>query len=87
VDSPTCLSLLISMRAIWKATSGELLTKQVIRKKKLSYTIYIYILMLLQPADFFYTGTQKLIPRYDECLNSGGDYYKKQFKYVCISSI
>jgi hypothetical protein len=27
-----------------------------------------------QTADFFDTGVQKLIPRYDKCLNSGGDY-------------
>jgi hypothetical protein len=28
-------------------------------------------------ADFFDTGIQKLIPRYDKCLNSGGDYVEK----------
>jgi hypothetical protein len=28
-------------------------------------------------ADFFDTGIQKLIPRYDKCLNSDGDYVKK----------
>jgi hypothetical protein len=28
-------------------------------------------------ADFFDTGTQKLIPRYDKCLSSGGDYVEK----------
>jgi hypothetical protein len=28
-------------------------------------------------ADFFDTGMQKLIPRYDKCLNSGGDYVEK----------
>jgi transposase len=27
-----------------------------------------------QVADFFDTGTQELIPRYDKCLSSGGDY-------------
>jgi hypothetical protein len=30
-----------------------------------------------QAADFFDTGIQKLIPRYDKCLNSGGDYVEK----------
>jgi hypothetical protein len=35
-----------------------------------------------QAADFFHTGIYKLIPRYDECLNSGGDYAEKQLKYV-----
>jgi hypothetical protein len=30
-----------------------------------------------QVADFFDTGIQKLIPRYNECLNSGGDYIEK----------
>jgi hypothetical protein len=28
-------------------------------------------------ADFFDKGIQKLIPRYDRCLNSGGDYVEK----------
>jgi hypothetical protein len=28
-------------------------------------------------ADFFDTGIQKLIPRYDKCLNVGGDYVEK----------
>jgi hypothetical protein len=28
-------------------------------------------------ADFFDTGIQKLIPRYDKCLNSGSDYVEK----------
>jgi hypothetical protein len=37
-----------------------------------------------QTADFSDTGIQKLIPRYDKCLNSGGDYVKKQLKYVSI---
>jgi hypothetical protein len=27
-----------------------------------------------QASDIFDIGIQKLIPRYDECLNSGGDY-------------
>jgi hypothetical protein len=26
-----------------------------------------------QAVDFFDTGIQKLIPRYDKCLNFGGD--------------
>jgi hypothetical protein len=30
-----------------------------------------------QAADFFDIGIQKLIPRYDKCLNSGGDYVEK----------
>jgi transposase len=37
-----------------------------------------------QVADFFHTGIQKLISRYDKCLNSGGDYFEKWFKYVRI---
>jgi hypothetical protein len=28
-------------------------------------------------ADFFDTRIQKLIPRYDKCLNSGGDYFER----------
>jgi transposase len=28
-------------------------------------------------AEFFDTGIQKLIPQYDECLNSSGDYIDK----------
>jgi hypothetical protein len=30
-----------------------------------------------QVADFFDTGTQKFIPQYDKCLNSGSDYVEK----------
>jgi histone-lysine N-methyltransferase SETMAR len=30
-----------------------------------------------QAADFFDTGIQELILRYDKCLNSGGDYVEK----------
>jgi hypothetical protein len=30
-----------------------------------------------QAADFYDTGIQKLVPRYDKCLNSGGDYVEK----------
>jgi hypothetical protein len=37
-----------------------------------------------QVADFFDTGIQKLIPRYDKCLNSGGYYVEKYRKYVHI---
>jgi hypothetical protein len=35
-------------------------------------------------ADFFDTGVQKQISRYDKCLNSGGDYAEKWFRYVLI---
>ncbi|KDR11587.1 hypothetical protein L798_14572, partial [Zootermopsis nevadensis] len=28
-------------------------------------------------ADFYDTGIQKLVPRYDKCLNSGGEYVEK----------
>jgi hypothetical protein len=28
-------------------------------------------------ADFFDEGIQKLVPRYDRCLNLGGDYVEK----------
>jgi hypothetical protein len=35
-----------------------------------------------QAADFFDTGIQKLIPRYDKCLSSGGDYIEKWLTYV-----
>jgi hypothetical protein len=34
--------------------------------------------------DFFDTGKQKLTPRYNKCLNSGGDYVEKWLKYVLI---
>ncbi|PNE09423.1 hypothetical protein B7P43_G15432 [Cryptotermes secundus] len=30
-----------------------------------------------QAADFYDTGIQKLVPWYDKCLNSGGDYVEK----------
>jgi hypothetical protein len=37
-----------------------------------------------QAADFFDTGIQQLIPRYEKCLSSGGDYVDKSLKYVRI---
>jgi hypothetical protein len=37
-----------------------------------------------QAANFCDTGMQKLIPWYDKCLTSSGDYIEKQFKYVRI---
>jgi hypothetical protein len=40
-----------------------------------------------QVADFFNTGTQKLTPRYDKCLNSGGEYIENYLKYVRNFSI
>ena len=30
-----------------------------------------------QAADFYETGTQKMVPLHDECLNSGGEYIEK----------
>jgi hypothetical protein len=36
-----------------------------------------------QAVDFFDRGIQKLIPRYNERLISGGDYVAKLRKYVC----
>jgi hypothetical protein len=30
-----------------------------------------------EAADFFDTGIQKLVPRYDKCLSSGGDQVEK----------
>jgi hypothetical protein len=30
-----------------------------------------------QVADFFDADTQKLVPQYDKCLESGGDYTEK----------
>jgi hypothetical protein len=35
-----------------------------------------------QVADFFDTGIQKLIPQYDKCLNSGGDYVVKYVFFI-----
>jgi hypothetical protein len=37
-----------------------------------------------QTADFFDAGIQKLIPRYDKCLNFGDDHVKKQLQYVRV---
>ena len=33
-----------------------------------------------QAATFYQEGTQKLVPRYDKCLNNGGEYVEKQFE-------
>jgi hypothetical protein len=35
-------------------------------------------------SDFLDRGIQKFIPRYDKCLNSGGDHFKKQLEYMHI---
>jgi hypothetical protein len=40
--------------------------------------------LISQAAAFLDIGTQKLIPRYDKCLNSGSDYVEKQLKHVGI---
>jgi histone-lysine N-methyltransferase SETMAR len=40
-----------------------------------------------QAADFFDTSIEKLLPRYDKCLNPSSDYLDKQLKYVCIFCI
>jgi histone-lysine N-methyltransferase SETMAR len=31
----------------------------------------------LQAASFYNAGIQKLVPRYDKCLNNGGNYVEK----------
>jgi hypothetical protein len=31
----------------------------------------------LQAAEFFDTGIHRLIPQYEKCFNSGGDYIEK----------
>ena len=33
-----------------------------------------------QAAAFYEKGIQKLAPRYDKCLNNGGEYVEKQFE-------
>jgi hypothetical protein len=38
-----------------------------------------------QAADFFDTGIQKLIPQYDKCLKSVGDYMRSSLRmYVYL---
>jgi histone-lysine N-methyltransferase SETMAR len=47
----------------------------------------VKIWLILQAADLFDTGLQKPIPRYDKCLNSGGDYVEKSLSmyiFFCI---
>jgi hypothetical protein len=39
--------------------------------------VSVKIWLRSQVADFFDTGIQKLIPQYNKCLNSHGDYIKK----------
>jgi len=33
-------------------------------------------------AAFFEEGIQKLVPRYDKCLNNGGEYVENSLKNV-----
>jgi transposase len=40
-----------------------------------------------QATEFSDTGKQKLIPQYDKCPNSGGEYVDKQLKYESIFRI
>jgi hypothetical protein len=35
-------------------------------------------------ADFVEQGILQLVPWYDKCLNSGGDYNEKEVKHVDI---
>jgi hypothetical protein len=37
----------------------------------------VYIWFASQAASFYNTGIQKLVPRYDKCLNNGGNYVEK----------
>jgi hypothetical protein len=37
-----------------------------------------------QATDFSDTGLHNLIPRYDSCLNSGGDFVEKYLKYCGV---
>jgi hypothetical protein len=35
-----------------------------------------------QVASFYNSGIQKLVPRYDKCLNNGGKYVQSFVRYV-----
>jgi len=37
----------------------------------------VTMLFASQAATFYYEGIQKLVQRYDKCLNNGGNYVKK----------
>ena len=39
-----------------------------------------------QVGDFYNTGIQTLVARYDKCLNSGGEYVEKYLNSCCICS-
>ena len=58
---------------IKKFLSGQRQRFQNDREKKMSVTQWLQS----QAADFYNTVIQKLVPRYDKCLNSGDEYVEK----------
>jgi hypothetical protein len=44
--------------------------------------IFVNTWFASQAASFYDAGIQKLLPRYDKCLNNGGNYVEKYHK-VC----
>ena len=52
--------------------SGQRQSLQNDRQAEMSVTQWFQS----QAAEFYDTGIQKLVPRYDKCLNFGGEYVK-----------
>jgi len=43
-------------------------------------SVVIWVIGKWQAAAFYEEGIQKLVPRYDKCLNNGGEYVEEQFE-------
>ncbi|GFT16707.1 uncharacterized protein TNCV_1333271 [Trichonephila clavipes] len=70
----TIMELSSQFPQISRSLLHEIVTKHLLFKNmKTSVTRWFHS----QVAEFYHTVIQKLIPRFDKCLNSGGDYVEK----------
>jgi len=45
-----------------------------------TFSVVIWVIGKWQAAAFYKEGIQKLVRRYDKCLNNGGEYVEKWFE-------
>ena len=48
----------------------------------MTLSVVIWVIGKWQAAAFYEEGIQKLVPRYDKCLNNGGELWKNSLKNV-----
>jgi hypothetical protein len=69
-----------SSRALWQSYQQRLSSSPFLAAKQFSSDDEVKTALqhwVTLAADFFDEGIQKLVPRYDSCLNLGGDYVEK----------